>query len=144
MFQLGFDATTEDHLGWDEFGYSDILATMDAPQAAEEVGPSQFTQAPPVGTQPTQAVGGATPTAGEATPVGAGSSLVGEGTPTGGAIPAGGATPDVVGLSQAAMATPSPDQLGPWVVRAPDPRRMPRTTHGLALELLGPKRHRHI
>jgi hypothetical protein len=31
MFQLGFDATTEDHLGWDEFGYDDILAAMDAP-----------------------------------------------------------------------------------------------------------------
>jgi hypothetical protein len=30
MFQPGFDATTEDQLGWDEFGYGDILATMDA------------------------------------------------------------------------------------------------------------------
>jgi hypothetical protein len=43
MFQPGFDAT---HLVWDEFGYGDILATMDAPQQAEEVGPSQLTQAP--------------------------------------------------------------------------------------------------
>jgi hypothetical protein len=41
----------------------------------------------------------------------------------GGATPAGRATPDAAGLSQAAMATPSPDQLGPRVVRAPDPRR---------------------
>jgi hypothetical protein len=31
MFQPGFDATTEDHLGWDEIRYDDILATMDAP-----------------------------------------------------------------------------------------------------------------
>jgi hypothetical protein len=45
MFEPGFDATTEDHLGWDEFGYDDILATMVAPQV-EEVGLSQFTQAP--------------------------------------------------------------------------------------------------
>jgi hypothetical protein len=52
MFQPGFDATTEDQLGWDEFGYDDILATMDALQQAEEVGSSQLTQAP-VGTQPT-------------------------------------------------------------------------------------------
>jgi hypothetical protein len=36
--------------------------------------------------------------------------------------PAGdGGTPDVAGSSHAAMATPSPDQLGPRVVRAPDP-----------------------
>jgi hypothetical protein len=34
---------------------------------------------------------------------------------------AGGATPDVAGSSQADMATPSPNQLGPRVVRAPDP-----------------------
>jgi hypothetical protein len=39
----------------------------------------------------------------------------------GGATPAGRATPDVAGSSQAAMATSSPDQLGPRVVRAPDP-----------------------
>jgi hypothetical protein len=31
MFQPGFDAATQDHLGWDEFGYDDILVTMDAP-----------------------------------------------------------------------------------------------------------------
>jgi hypothetical protein len=94
---------------------------MDAPQATEEVGLSQCTQAPPVGTQPTQPVGGATPAAGGATPAGAGSSLAGGGTPAGGATPAGGGTPDAAGSSQAAMATPSPDQLGPRVVRAPDP-----------------------
>jgi hypothetical protein len=95
MFQIGFDGTTENQLGWDEFGYGDILATMDAPQQAEEVGPSQLTQAP-VGTQPTQPLRGATPAA-------------------------GGATPDAAGSSQAVMATPSHDQLGPRVVRAPDP-----------------------
>jgi hypothetical protein len=33
MFQPTFNTTTEDQLGWDEFGYGDILATMDsAPQ----------------------------------------------------------------------------------------------------------------
>jgi hypothetical protein len=89
----GFDATTEEHLGRDEFGYNDILTTMDAPQA-EEVSPSQLIQAPPVGTQPTQPVDGATPVA-------TGSSLAG------GATPADGGTPDVVGLSYVAMATPS-------------------------------------
>jgi hypothetical protein len=96
MFQPTFDTTNKEHLGWDEFGYSDILATMDAPQRAEEVGASQLTQAPPVWTQLTQPQGGVTPAA-------------------------GGATRDVVGSSQAAMATPSPDQLGLRVVRAPDP-----------------------
>jgi hypothetical protein len=75
--------------------FRDILATLDSPQQAEEVGASQFTQAPPVWTQPTQ--------------------------PQGGATPAGGATPDATGSSQAAMVTPSPDQLGLRVVRAPDP-----------------------
>jgi hypothetical protein len=106
MFQPTFDTPTEEHLGWDEFGYGDILATMDAaPQQAEEVGVSQLTQPPPVLTQPSQltlAVGGATPAGG-------------------GATLAGGATPDAAGSSHAAMATPSPDQLGPQVVRAPDP-----------------------
>jgi hypothetical protein len=46
MFQPAFDATTEDHLDWDQMGYDDILATLDAPQQAEEVVPSQLTQAP--------------------------------------------------------------------------------------------------
>jgi hypothetical protein len=106
MFQPTFDTITEDQLGWDEFGYGDILATMDAaPQQAEEVGASQLTQPPPVLTQPSQL----TPAAGGATPAG------------GGATPADGATPDAAGSSQAAMATPSLDQLGPRVVRAPDP-----------------------
>jgi hypothetical protein len=124
--------TTEDHLGWDEFGYHDILVAMDTPQA-EEVGSSLFTQASPVGTQPTQPVRGATTAAGGATLAGAGSSLVGGGTPAGGATPAGGGkpmggatpagggTPDVAGSSQAAMTTPTPDQLRPRVVRPPDP-----------------------
>jgi hypothetical protein len=99
MFQPTFDTTTEDQLGWDEFGYGDILATMDAaPQQAEEVGASQLTQLPPVLTQPSQL----TPAAG-------------------GATTTSGATPDVAGSSQAAMATPSLDQLGPRVVTTPDP-----------------------
>jgi hypothetical protein len=82
-----------------------------APQQADEVGASQLTQPPPVLTQPSQlAAGGATPAGGEASPA------------CGGATPAGGgATPDGVGSSQVAMATPSPDQLGPRVVRAPNP-----------------------
>jgi hypothetical protein len=80
-------------------GLGDILATLDAPQQAEEVGPSQLTQAP-VGTQLTQPLGGATPA-------------------VGGATPAGGATQDIACSSQADMATPSPDQLGPRVVWAP-------------------------
>jgi hypothetical protein len=92
MFHPTFDTTTEEHLGWDEFGYGDILATMDAPQQAEEVGASQLTPPPPVWTQPSQL------------------------TPA-----AGGAIPDAASSSQAAMATPSPDQLGPRVVGAPDP-----------------------
>jgi hypothetical protein len=60
---------------------------------------SQLTQPPSIWTQPSQltsAVGGATPAS-------------------------GGVTLDAAGSSQAAMATPSPDHLGPWVVRAPDP-----------------------
>jgi hypothetical protein len=76
-----------------------------APQQAEEVGASQLTQPLPVLTQPSQL----TPAAGGATPAGSG------------ATPVGGATPDVAGSSQATMAKPSPDQLGPRVVRAPDP-----------------------
>jgi hypothetical protein len=70
---------------------------------------------------------GATPVAGGATPV------------AGGGTPVGGGTPNAAGSSQAAMATPSPDQLGPRVVRAPDPGRTTGTTPGLALELLGRK-----
>jgi hypothetical protein len=77
MFPPTFDTTTEEHLAWDEFGYGDILATMDAtPQQAEEVGASQLVQRPPVWTQLSQltsAAGGATP-GGGATPDAAGSS----------------------------------------------------------------------
>jgi hypothetical protein len=58
--------------------------------------------------------GGATP-AGEATLAAGGETLVGGGTP------AGGGTLDTAGSSQVAMVTPFPDQLGPRVVRAPDP-----------------------
>jgi hypothetical protein len=54
-----------------------------------------------------------------------------------GGTPAGGGTPDAAGLSQAAMATPSPDQLGPQVVRHLTPGRTTGTRPGLALELLG-------
>jgi hypothetical protein len=137
MFQPTFNTTTEEHLGWDEFGYGDILATMDAPQQAKEVGASQLIQAPPVWTQPTQPQGGATPAAGGATPAGGAILVAGRATPAAGATPAGGATPDAAGSSQVAMATPSPDQLGPRVVRAPDPGRTTGTRPGLALELLG-------
>jgi hypothetical protein len=78
--------------------------TMDgAPQQAEEVGASQLTQPPPVLTPPSQLAAGEATTASGATPAG------------------GGATPDAAGSSQAALATPSPDHLGPRVVRAPDP-----------------------
>jgi hypothetical protein len=97
------------------------FAMLDSPQQAEEVGASQLTRPPPVWTQPPQS----TPGAGRATP-------------------AGGATPDVAGSSQAAMATPSPNHLGPRVVRAPDPRRTTGTRLGLALELLGEEGPAHL
>jgi hypothetical protein len=93
MIQPTFDTTTEEHLGWDQMEFNEVLASLDAPQQAEEVGPSQLTHAP-VWTQPTQ-------------------SAAGGGTPAGGATPVGGGTSDAAGSSQAAMATPSLDQLGP-------------------------------
>jgi hypothetical protein len=105
MFQAqpsAFDTGIEDQLPWYEMGYDDILATMaeGTEQHADEVGASQWTQPPPVLTQPSQlAAGGA--------------------TTGGGATPAGRSTPDAPGSSKAA--TPSPDQLGPRVVSAPDP-----------------------
>jgi hypothetical protein len=69
---------------------------------------SQWTQPPPVLTQPSQlAAGGATPAGGGASPAG------------GGATPGCRSTLNAPGSSQ--VATPSPDQLGPQVVRAPDP-----------------------
>jgi hypothetical protein len=80
-----------------------------APQQADELAASQMTQPPPALTQPSQlATGGAT-TGGGATPAG------------GGATPAGRATLNAAGSSQAAMATPSTDQLAPRVIRALDP-----------------------
>jgi hypothetical protein len=86
-----------------------------APQRADELAASQLTQPPPVLTQSSQlAADGATTTGGATT--GGGATAAG-----GRATPAGRATPDVAGSSQAAMATPSPDHLGPQVVRAPDP-----------------------
>jgi hypothetical protein len=105
-----------------EFG--DVLATLDASQQAEEVGPSQLIQAP-VWTQPTQPVAGG-------------------GTPTGGATPAGGGTPDVAGSSQAAMATPSPDQLGLRVVRAPDAWTYDRDQTWASARAVRSKRDRRI
>jgi hypothetical protein len=45
MFQPTFDTTTEEQLGWDHMEFGDILAPLDASQQAEEVGPSQLTQA---------------------------------------------------------------------------------------------------
>jgi hypothetical protein len=66
---------------------------------------------------------GASPAGSRATPAGVGASPAGGGaTPAGGGVtPAGRATPDAAGSSQAAMATPSLDQLAPRVVRASDP-----------------------
>jgi hypothetical protein len=87
MIQPTFYTTTEEHLGWDQMEFNEVLASLDAPQQAEEVGPSQLTQAP-VWIQPTQPAAG-------------------------GGTPAGGGTSDAAGSSQAAMATPSLDQLGP-------------------------------
>jgi hypothetical protein len=119
----GFDTCTDDQLPCFEMRVHDILATMEegAEQQADEVGASRWTQPPPVLTQSSQlATGGAT-TGGGATSAGGGASPAGRGaTPAGGgATPTGRSTPDAPGLSQAA--TPSPDQLGPRVVRAPDP-----------------------
>jgi hypothetical protein len=113
MFQAqpsAFDTGIEDQLPWYEMGYDDILATMaeGTKQHADKVGASQWTQPPPVLTQPSQLAAGGATTGGGATPVGSGATPVG-----------GGATPDAPGSSKAA--TPSPDQLGPRVVSAPDP-----------------------
>jgi hypothetical protein len=105
-------------------GVGDIFATVDAPQQAEEVGPSQLTHAL-VGTQPTQPLGGATPAAGGATPV-------------------GGATPDAAASSQAAMATLSPDQLGPRVVKAPEPWTYDWDHTWAGARAVKSKRHRRI
>jgi hypothetical protein len=131
MFQHTFDTTIEEHLGWDEFGYDDILATMVAPQQAEEVGASQLTQAPPVWTQPTQPQGGAILAAGGV-------------TPADGVTPVGGATPDAAGSSQAAMVTSSPDQLRPQVVRALDPLTYGRDQIWAGARAVRAKRGRHI
>jgi hypothetical protein len=113
----GFDTGTEDQLAWDEFQVDDVLATMEGtPQQTDELAASQFTQPPPVLTQASQLGTGGATTGGGATPAGVGASPAG-----GGVTPAGRATPHAAGSSQAAMATPPPDQLAPRVVRAPDP-----------------------
>jgi hypothetical protein len=101
-----------------------------APQQADTVGVSQLTQL---------AAGGATPAAGGATPAGGGATPAGSG-----ATPAGRATPDAAGSSQAAMATPSPDQLGPRVVRAPDPWTYDRDHTWAGSRAVRGKRGRHI
>jgi hypothetical protein len=81
---------------------------------AEELVASQLTQPPPVLTQPSQLAASGATTGGGALPAGGGA------TPAdGGATPADRSTPDAPSSLQAA--TPSPDQLGPRVVRAPDP-----------------------
>jgi hypothetical protein len=111
-----FDTGADDQLAWDEIRYDDILATMEgAPQQTDELAVSQLIHPPPVLTQPSQLAAGGATTGGGATPTGGGASAAG-----GGATPAGRATPEAASSSQAAMATPSPDQLAPWVVRAPD------------------------
>jgi hypothetical protein len=68
--------------------FRDVLATLDSPQQAEEVGASQLTQRPPVWTQPSQL----TPAAGGATTAGGATPTAGGATPADGATPAGGAT----------------------------------------------------
>jgi hypothetical protein len=60
------------------------------------------------------------------------------------ATPAGGATLNAAGLSQAAMATPSPSQLGPRVVRAPDPWTYDRDQTWAGATAVRAKRGRHI
>jgi hypothetical protein len=62
----------------------------------------------------------------------------------GGATPACGATPDVASSSHAAMATPSPNQLRPRVVRAPDPLTYDRDHTWAGTRAVRLKRHRHI
>jgi hypothetical protein len=79
MFQPTFDMTTEDQVGSDQMEFSDVLATLDAPQQAEGVGSSPLTRTM-VWTQPTQPQGIATPAAGGGTPAGRGT-LAGGGTP---------------------------------------------------------------
>jgi hypothetical protein len=141
MFQPNFDTTTEKHLGWDQMEFCDVLATLDSPQQAEEVGASQFTQAPLVLDSANTATGWSDLGSRRSNPSRR-SDLGGRRSDTGGggrATPVGRATPDVAGSSQATMATPSPDQLGPPVVKAPVPGRTTRTRPGLALELLGRK-----
>jgi hypothetical protein len=88
-----------------------------AAQQTDELGASQLTQPPPVLTQSSQLAADGATTGDAATPTGGGASPAA----AGGATPAGRAAPDVAGSSQAAMATPSPDHLGPRVVMAPDP-----------------------
>jgi hypothetical protein len=113
MFQAQpsiFDTAGEDQLAWDEIQYNENLATMEAaPQQADELVASQLTQPPPILTQLSQLAADGATTGGGASPAGGGATL------------AGRATLDVASSSPAAMETPSPDQLGLWVVRAPDP-----------------------
>jgi hypothetical protein len=69
----------------------------------------------------------------------------GRASPAGGGVtPAGRATPDVVGSSQEAMATPSPDQPGPRVVRAPDRCTYDRDYTWAGARSVRGKRGRHI
>jgi hypothetical protein len=118
MSQPTSDTTTEEQLSWEQMEFDDVLATLSALQQAEEVGPSQLTQAP-VWTQPTQPAAG-------------------------GGTPAGGGTTDAAGSTQAAMATPSPDQLGARVVRAPDPWTYDRDQSWADARGVWPKRYRRI
>jgi hypothetical protein len=145
MFQAQpgtFDTGAEDQLAWDEIRYDDILASMQA----DELVASQLTQPPPVWTQPSQLAAGGATTVGGASPVGGGASPAGGGASPagGGATPTGKATPDVAGSSQAAMATPSPDQLGPRVARAPDPWTYDRDQTWVGTRAVRAKRDRRI
>jgi hypothetical protein len=123
---VAFDTGTDDQLAWDVIRVDDIMATMEGtPQQAGELAASQLTQPPSVLTQPSQlATGGA--------------------TTGGGASPAGKATPDVAGSSQAAMATPSPNQLASLIVRAPDPWTDDRDHTWAGARAVRGKRGQHI
>jgi hypothetical protein len=110
---------------------------LDSGFAADEVGASQWMQPRPILTQPSQLVADGATTGSGATPAGSGAPPTG-----GGATPVGRSTPDAPGSSQAA--TPSPDQLGPRVVRVPDPWTYDRDQTWAGARAVRGKRGRRI
>jgi hypothetical protein len=109
-----FDTGTEDQLSWDEIRYDDILATMEG--APQQADDLAASQL----TQPPPVLTQPSQLA------------------------ASGATPDVAGSSQVVMATPSTNQLGPRVVRAPDPWTYDRDHTWVCAIAVRGKRGRHI